>query len=116
MSPRLSLRPRPDERAVFDVLVPRDLAYFEGHFDGAPILAAVVQLEELVVAPARALWPALHGVRQYRKLRFRSPVRPGDELVVRLRRLAPGEVTFQIARGPEVCSLGTLCFDERTAG
>lgn len=112
MTKLFSLRFRDGDDTVFDVHVPPDLWAFEGHFEGSPILAAVVQLDALVVAPARTLWPSLQGVKRCQKLRFRSPVRPGDDLVVRLCRPAPGQLTFEIRRRGSVCSSGTLGFDE----
>jgi acyl-coenzyme A synthetase/AMP-(fatty) acid ligase len=111
------LRPRSDVPGRFDVHVPADLAYFEGHFPGDPILAGVVQLQVLVARQVAVMWPELSPVRRIARLRFRRPVRGGDDLVLDLERPEPSRVDFEIARGGEGCSSGTLIYDPlRSAG
>jgi hypothetical protein len=95
---------------VFDVHVPSDLAYFEGHFEGDPILPGVVQLEVLVARQVAATWPDLARVREITRLRFRAPIRPGDDLLLILARPAPDRVEFEVKRGETSCSSGTLHF------
>jgi acyl-coenzyme A synthetase/AMP-(fatty) acid ligase len=100
---------------AFDVHVPVDLAYFEGHFEGHPILPGVVQLEILVARQVTAAWPELMRVRQITRLRFRAPISPGDDLVLSLERPEPHRVDFEVRRGATACSSGTLHFEhERT--
>jgi 3-hydroxymyristoyl/3-hydroxydecanoyl-(acyl carrier protein) dehydratase len=99
-------------RAVFDVHVPRDLTHFEGHFPGSPILAAVVQLDVLVLRQIADTWPALNRVARMTRLRFRVPIRPGDDLELTLERETPTRVRFEIACRGEACSSGLLHFRE----
>jgi hypothetical protein len=82
-------RPRAGEPGVFDVHVPADLPYFQGHFDGHPVLAAVVQLELLVLRRTAAVWPELTRLRRLTRLRFRTPILPGDTIELRLERAPP---------------------------
>jgi hypothetical protein len=56
--------------------VPPDLAWFEGHFPGEPILAGVVQLR-WAIAAARELMGVARGPDSIRQLKFKSPIRPG---------------------------------------
>jgi 3-hydroxymyristoyl/3-hydroxydecanoyl-(acyl carrier protein) dehydratase len=111
-APRLDFhpRPRPGQSGAFDVHVPRDLAYFEGHFEREPILAGVVQLEVLVCRQVAEIWPDLTPIRRIGKLRFRTSIRPGDDLVLTLARPEPARVDFEVHRGLELCSWGTLHF------
>lgn len=101
-------RPRAGEPGAFDVHTPERLAYFEGHFEGHAILAGVVQLEILVARQIAALWPRLTRVERITRLRFRRPICPGDDLVLRLSRPEPQRVDFEVRRGPHPCSSGTL--------
>jgi uncharacterized membrane protein/3-hydroxymyristoyl/3-hydroxydecanoyl-(acyl carrier protein) dehydratase len=108
---RFDLRPRPGRPSTFDVHVPANLAYFEGHFPGHPILPGVVQIERLIARPAAALWPELAHVRRITRLRFKRPIRPGDDLVVAISRRERGAVDFDVRCGSEACSSGTLHFE-----
>jgi acyl-coenzyme A synthetase/AMP-(fatty) acid ligase len=109
-------RPRSGEPGLFDVSVPRDLAYFEGHFPGDGVLAGVVQLQVLVVRQAAVSWPELERPRRLSRLRFRRPIRPGDELVLRLTRPEPARVDFDLRRGGVPCSSGTLLYEYTPPG
>ncbi len=85
-------KPRlPEVRAVegagsavtLDLFVPADLFYFDGHFDGAPLLPGVVQVDWAryfarlhLALPAR--FRAMHA------LKFQQPVLPGSALRLEL--------------------------------
>jgi acyl-coenzyme A synthetase/AMP-(fatty) acid ligase len=103
-------KPIAGRQGAFDVHVPADLAYFEGHFEGHPILPGVVQLEVLVARQVAVAWPDLTRVRQITRLRFRAPIQPGDNLVLTLERAEPLRVDFEVRRGATACSSGTLHF------
>ena len=102
-------RPRSGSPGTFDVHVPADLAYFQGHFPGEPILAGVVQIE-LVLEHVALTWPELARLATVRRLRFRRPIRPGDDLELAVERSAPERVDFEITRQGARCSSGTLEF------
>ena len=105
------MRPRPEQPGTFDVHVPPELAHFDGHFDGDAILAGVVQVEVLVSRQIEAMWTELVCVRKITRLRFRRPIRPGDDLVLQLERPEPARVDFEIRCGLTACSSGTLHFE-----
>jgi 3-hydroxymyristoyl/3-hydroxydecanoyl-(acyl carrier protein) dehydratase len=107
---RFEPRPRPGQPGAFDVHVPRELTYFEGHFDGHAILAGIVQLEILIARQVSAIWPELTRIRRVTRLRFRVPIHPGDDIVLELERPKPARVDFAIRRGATACSSGTLHF------
>lgn len=91
--------------------VPVELRWLEGHFCGDPILAAVVQVREALCF-VRASWPDLPRLARIRRAKFRSPIRPLDELVLQLQRRSDDpRVTFEYSRGGAACSGGSLEFE-----
>ena len=108
-------RSRPGRPGVFDVHVPPELEFFRGHFPGDPILAGVVQLEVLVLRQVVAMWPHLTDLARISRLRFRRPIRPGDDLELSLVLAAPAQVAFAVSCRGHSCSAGTLHFREPVA-
>lgn len=101
---------RPEERTIA-ITIPRDWHFFRGHFDGFPVLAAVVQLNEIVLRELRACWPAHRHLRRITALKFRKPIGPGDVLELALVRTPPARVAFELRRGTTVASSGTFEFE-----
>jgi acyl-coenzyme A synthetase/AMP-(fatty) acid ligase/predicted hotdog family 3-hydroxylacyl-ACP dehydratase len=84
------------------LLVPWDLAYLDGHFPGAPVVAGAVQvhfamraLEELLGAPAQ--------VAALEALKFHDVLLPGQELLLRVERSGRDRFEFAVddAQRPE---------------
>jgi hypothetical protein len=98
------------ERYTDSVRVPSDWAYFEGHFEGFPILAGVVQMTEIILPSVAAHWRELRRPRHLTNLKFRRPINPGDALELEVTRLAPLKVSFALRRQAEVMSSGVLEF------
>jgi len=78
-----------------------------GHFPGAPILPAVLLLDEIVCA--------LHdgstlggGHWQISAAKFVRPVRPGETLTFGHERLANGSIRFSVSRGGQRVAHGVL--------
>ena len=99
----------PEQRTVA-LTIPADWHFFRGHFEGFPILAGVVQLNEIVMREVRACWPEHRHLRRVTALKFRSPIGPGDELELELVRTPPDKVAFALRRGAAVASSGTFEF------
>jgi acyl-CoA synthetase (AMP-forming)/AMP-acid ligase II len=99
----------PDQRTIA-LTIPSDWHFFRGHFDHFPILAGVVQLNEIVMREVRACWPEHRHLRRVTGLKFRKPIGPGDALELELVRTPPGKVAFQLRRGDTVASSGTFEF------
>ncbi len=89
------------------VKVPARYAHFDGHFDGYPVMAGVVQLHELVLPALERHRPDLGPVRAFQRLKFLGRIRPGDELLLSLEF---GELScdFRLVRAGKVCSAGRL--------
>ena len=98
------------ERFTEVVRVPSDWSYFEGHFEGFPILAGVVQMTEIVLPAVAARWQELRRPRHLANLKFRRPIKPGDLVELEITRTAPLKVTFALRRQAEVMSSGALEF------
>lgn len=94
--------PHTDGETVLRVEVPADLVFFEGHFEGNPMLPGVAQVVALVDAEARRTFPdlAARGARGLSRLKFQATIRPGDVLHLGLS-LEPGvepRVRFRLDR------------------
>jgi len=59
-----------------------DLVFFRGHFDALAILPGAVLVERVVWPAARATVPAIRALRGIRRLRFRRPVFPDQQLAI----------------------------------
>ena len=103
-----------EERVTAVARVPSSYVHFEGHFDGYPILAAVVQLHELLLPLARRARPELGELTSLQQLKFLGRISPGDEITVVLRFPPDTDACdFEISKGDRRCSAGRLCFAGR---
>lgn len=98
-----------DTTCTVRVRVPADLRYFEGHFEGDPIVPGIAQLLSLVWDQAKIAWPDLPAPREVRRLKFLDALRPEDELAITLVR-KPGKLSFEIFKGETRCTRGSLVF------
>lgn len=97
---------------TFRTTLSPDLLYFEGHFDGLPLLPAVAQLLRVVMPLVRLEHPDLGDVHKLRRARFRLPLEPGATIGVTLSR-ASDRVSFEITLLDEEAASGTLQFHRR---
>jgi len=102
-------REHDDTTCTIRARVPRDLRYFEGHFEGDPIVPGIAQLLPLVWDQAKLVWPDLPAPREVKRLKFLDALRPDDALSITLER-KPGKLTFEITKGVTRCTRGTLVF------
>jgi 3-hydroxymyristoyl/3-hydroxydecanoyl-(acyl carrier protein) dehydratase len=79
--PRHRLLEQNGGRALLELVAPRDLLYFDGHFTGRPILAGVVQID-WVMALGRRYFDLPPSFRGIHALKFLRVIRP--ELPVRV--------------------------------
>jgi acyl-coenzyme A synthetase/AMP-(fatty) acid ligase len=73
--PRRRLLERDTQRAVYELLAPSDLLYFDGHFRGAPILPGVVQVD-WALALGRENFDLPPVFRTMQALKFQQVIRP----------------------------------------
>lgn len=76
----------------------------EGHFPGAPVVPAVVLLEEVL----HAVEAGPGGPLTVSSAKFMAPVRPGQVLELRHETRPNGDVGFTLRRGPETVVSGVL--------
>lgn len=107
-----------DERAV-RMRVPVDSRFFEGHFEGRPMLPGVAQVVAIAQREAARVFGALGTPIRMSRVKFQDVILPGDALTLTLTRAtseAPSEtlVRFRIERvlseGPRVASSGTITY------
>lgn len=100
-----------EQTYAFEIYVPEKLRFFDGHFNGNPILPGIVQINDLVIGRVEMTWPEIGSLRAIVKAKFRRPIRPKETVDLTIRRRAgASEIRFQIAVGDSVCSSGTLLF------
>lgn len=95
--------------------VGHDLPQLEGHFEGFPVVAGVVQLGWAVAAATEWLGarPQLAGVEA---LKFPQPLRPGRTVTLRVERAAGSQaLRFQLRDGETVFASGRLLVAEEGA-
>ena len=110
------ITPTTQEGAHAKVSLPADYAWFEGHFDGYPVLAGAVQMKELVLPMVTKAFPELGPLKTMNRVKFLERIVPGDHLVVRVERaIGSSRVRFEISkRGAELCSVGHLVLGPAT--
>jgi len=76
--PQSRLIERDAEHAFFELVAPRDLIYFDGHFHGQPILAGVVQIDWVIGYGRRYfdLPPLFRGIQALKFQRIIAPDTP----------------------------------------
>jgi hypothetical protein len=101
---------------TFDVEVPADSRYFEGHFDGEPVLPGVAQLA-LVLQLYRGVTADYVELREASVLRFRRRILPGDRLQATISRPDErGRSRFALRRGADAVSKGIVAWGEEPEG
>jgi 3-hydroxymyristoyl/3-hydroxydecanoyl-(acyl carrier protein) dehydratase len=114
--PRVAQRSRDGDSLRLTLHVTADLAAFEGHFPGTPILAAVVQVD-WAVRFARDAFDLPAHFRALRALKFLAVVQPPVDLTLELARDASGlSVAFTYLRAGTACSSGRIEFADDAPG
>ena len=99
------------------VQVPLGSRFFEGHFDGMPMLPGVASVVAIAHREASRTLGPLGAPRRMTRVKFTEAILPGDRLVVSLAREheeAEVRVRFRIERivsdAPRMASSGTLIY------
>jgi acyl-coenzyme A synthetase/AMP-(fatty) acid ligase/3-hydroxymyristoyl/3-hydroxydecanoyl-(acyl carrier protein) dehydratase len=87
--------------------IPPDLVFFRGHFEALAVLPGAVLVERVVWPAVIAEWPDLRTLRGIRRLRFRRPVFPDQQLAIAIERGA-GRVTFEVSCAASPVASGQL--------
>jgi 3-hydroxymyristoyl/3-hydroxydecanoyl-(acyl carrier protein) dehydratase len=103
---------------VVRLRVPASSRFFEGHFEGRPMLPGVAQVVAIAHREAERVFGALGAPRRMSRVKFQDVILPGDALALTLTETkeSPSEtlVRFRIERmladGARVASSGTLTY------
>ena len=91
----------------YSAYIPPSLVFFRGHFDALAVLPGAVLVERIVWPAVQREWPALRALRGIRRLRFRRPVYPDQQLAVTLSHAA-GRVGFEVTCAAAPVATGQL--------
>jgi hypothetical protein len=106
-----------ETRCVFEVHVPANYVYFEGHFPEHPILPGAAQLSDMVLPCVRSARPELGALTHMTRLKFSERISPDDTIEVHLHwRGTEPALEFALRRASTLCAAGRLSFSsEREA-
>lgn len=93
--------------AIVRRLFPADHPAAQGHFPGNPIIPGAVLLDE-VIAAALAQFQLPDSDCALNSAKFLRPVRPGEEMLIRLEPRAQGTIRFECRVGGDIALSGTL--------
>jgi 3-hydroxymyristoyl/3-hydroxydecanoyl-(acyl carrier protein) dehydratase len=100
----------------FRLVVPEKCSFFEGHFDGDPILPGVVQICDIVLDRIEACWPTLGAPLEIPRVKFTLPIRPLAQLELSLDRdPTANTVRFSLTANGIPASAGLLRFGRDAA-
>jgi len=109
--PELSLIEHSPTTAHYALSINASLVWFDGHFPKQPVLAGVTQTHWACLL-AKEVFKISKEFCGYRKLKFQTPVLPGQQLNLTLHyRAEKNQVKFTYANEHSTFSSGTLLFD-----
>ena len=98
-------------RVDIEILVPRELSYFDDHFPGYPLLPGVVQVD-WAIRFARSRSIVAGGFSALENLKFLSPILPDTRLVMSLKS-DDNRLDFTYADGKRRYSSGRVVFGDQ---
>jgi len=93
--------------------VPDDLRWFEGHFEGRPMLPGIAQLLLLVQRRGIEVFGPLGREHRIVRLRFEAVIEPGDIVDVHLERRPEVDglrLQFVVERAGTACASGAIVY------
>lgn len=93
------------EEVKLELNFPLEAIYFDGHFDGFPILPGIVQLY-LVKKFITKYFGVEFYLKKIANIKFLKPIFPGDKIHLLLRLTGKNKVHFEFQRNEMTCSKG----------
>ena len=111
LEPLLLSQHRDGDDVVFELVVPRDLAYLAGHYDAFPLVPGAVQIHWVMSAIGRLLGRDVSAQRM-EAIKFKNVLRPAQAFTMRLHldrdAQAGSRVAFTLAHEARVFSSGRI--------
>ena len=110
VSPEIVSESVDSDRAEFDIRVPPDLVYLQGHFPGEPVLPGVVQVHWAIELASQHFdlnpdFTAIEG------LKFHRVIGPETQLTLAIEHdAAAGKIRFTYTSGDDTYSQGRVLF------
>lgn len=95
---------------TFTIDVPSNYAWFEGHFPGYPVLAAAVQLQEIVRPALIRMFGEALRITKLSRLKFTGRILPGDRLTLHIATSDSHNASFRLSNDKGLCSSGSVSF------
>src|SRR5262252_845485 len=106
--PEIRVVRTPADGAEFDLFIPRDLAYLDGHFPHMPIVPGVALIDWAVKLAARHLNFPIDSAQAFR-VKFRRIAIPNTVVTLSLRHTGSWRrLNFQYSSGVEILSAGSI--------
>ena len=101
-----------ENQIALQLLIPKDLDYFNGHFPSAPILAGVVQLHWAVEYAKQYYSLTELEVQNIEVLKFQVVIIPGQQLNLTLSRKTNNKILFSYASDKDQHASGRIVFED----
>jgi len=98
---------------VAPLTIPKDEAYFAGHFPGNPLVPGVVVLQYVVEEIERRVGTG-QVPHQIPAVKFLAPLRPGDRMTIELEFTGAASVRFTCRAGDRPIAAGLMTMRPRT--
>ena len=96
---------------VFELNLPSNLKYFDGHFNGQPILAAVAQLH-LVDRLVKNYFDKSLSFSGMKQFKFMSPIVPNETIRLKVVDKNNCQFAFEFSCNDKLKAKGVICYVE----
>jgi len=110
VSPEIVSESADSTKAEFEIRIPANLVYLQGHFPGEPVLPGVVQVH-WVIELARGRFDLKPHFAAIEGLKFHRVIEPDTQLVLTIEYDdAAGKIRFAYTSGEDTYSQGRVLF------
>jgi 3-hydroxyacyl-[acyl-carrier-protein] dehydratase len=92
---------------IVEIHIPKEIAYFSGHFDDTPILAGVVQIDWAIYFSAKFMGVDKNNIGDIPQVKFTQVILPDTTLFLSLKR-DNNKIKFRYFNQETVYSSGTF--------
>lgn len=110
--PEIVSRQQGEQTIALKLFIAENVAYFEGHFPGTPILAGVVQLDWAVELAAEEFDLPSKLVKEVQVLKFQNVIRPNSTVMLELSLSQTNKFSFKYLSEHGVHASGRVLLEE----